>query len=257
MRAVSDDLEADRNVPLLEQEEGFEQERMPLLALQATDREHPHRPAGRANADLSEPFAVEAAAGEPQPPPVLLRGESHQLAAAEVADADDQRGALDLGSETRGTVVEDVGPMGAEAPGPCPRSRAFHSQPRDQLGDVRGRTREVSVDVRQPQLLALMPHRYGLEEVEEVPASSVGAAGGAAEGERERAEIGGRTREERPQMSPAEASPARRQHAIGGALGLPVGLREDVLRVCAVDREGVDLDAPGAQRLDLPVHEGV
>jgi hypothetical protein len=188
---------------------------------------------------------------------VLLLEEQHHLAAGEVADAgDERRGARLLGEAVARHVVELGRAVHREAPRARPVAR-LASEERRQQGDVAGDVGEVRVHVRRAAAAQAVPQEHGLAEVEALPQRAARAGRGEAEGLLEGRFVPSGVADERAQMGAEQVRDAHRQQRVRRAcLGL-VGAREDLVRLCAPDRERVDRHALLAQSGDLSLDERV
>jgi hypothetical protein len=122
----------------------------------------------------------------------------HQLAAGEVADANDEARLPQLLGEAVAADVEELGrPVHGETPGPRPAGLHGGADPGGEQGDVGGDVGEVDVDVADLAAAALVPEHHRLDEVEELP---------------EQAARAGRRQPQRPgQHREIDAGPAQRQ----------------------------------------------
>ena len=188
--------------------------------------------------------------------PVLLGDQSHQLAAGEVADTDDEVGTLDLGAQVEARyLVELVRAVDGEAPGPG-RSRAGLVT-RDQQRDVGHLVRELGVQMADSTGLAPPPDDHRLGEVEELPDTA--AKPGPAEAERQSKgrEVGRGRASECREMRPCQLPPAGRQNRVGAGVLPSRGLGQQLVIGRAVNRDGVDLHTASAQTLHLAQDERV
>ena len=188
---------------------------------------------------------------------MILGGQAHHLAAAEVADADHERGGLHLRGEASRPSLKMSVPWALKLQRPAPSAATLDSRRATSWATSPERVGEVGVDVREAAARALAPDRDRLEEVEELPEPSVKAARGTPKREGQGSRVGARPGDERSQVGPQERAPPGREHGEGRLLRLPVCLREHVVGVAVVEGERVDVEAAVAQRVDLSLDEGV
>ncbi len=188
--------------------------------------------------------------------PMLLGDEGHQLAAGEVADADDEVCALDLGPQVEaGDLVELVRAMDREAPGP-PGVRAGLIVG-DEQRDVGHLVGELGVEVAKPACLATLPDDHRLGEVEELPKAPPEPGPAETERQGEGREVGRGRAREGGEMGADQVSPAWRQNRVGAGVLSPLGVVEELILRHSVDRDRLDFDPPRAQTLNLAENEGV
>jgi hypothetical protein len=184
--------------------------------------------------------------------PVPFVDQRHELAAPEIADADDESGPADLFAQTRAIRFEDVRSMGREAPRTPVTAEVSHEQ-RD-VG--RGRS-ELRVDVPYPSTAAVRPHNTGLGEIEQLPEVPAQSRLRERRSQPERIDVPQGMGRKHAGVRREQNAYVYRKHGEGATEFLPVLLCEQLLRFAAPNRDRLDVDAQRPQGSDLAQDESV